>query len=158
MPKLSAALLLYRKRNRRIEVLLVHPGGPFWAKRDDGAWSIPKGEYEVGEDPLTAAYREFHEELGHDPPPGAAVNLGEIRQRGGKRVRAWAVHGDLDVSSVASNCFEMEWPPRSGIRTEFPEVDRAEWFDFATARLKLLPAQTDFLDHLEARLTGLEPA
>ncbi len=158
MPKLSAALLLYRIRNRQTEVLLVHPGGPFWTKRDDGAWSIPKGEYRVGEDPLTAAYREFHEELGHAAPPGEAVELGEIRQRGGKLVRAWAISGDLEVSPVASNSFEMEWPPRSGIHTEFPEVDRAEWFDLPNARAKLLPAQTEFLDTLEARLTGLEPA
>lgn len=154
MPTLSAGLLVYRITSGRIEVLLVHPGGPFWAKRDDGAWSIPKGEYSTGEDPRVAAYREFREELGHEPPIGDAADLGEVRQRGGKRVRAWAVLGDFDVSTVLSNTFSMEWPPHSEVSAEFPEVDRAEWFDLPSARQKLISAHTEFLDTLEALLSA----
>jgi predicted NUDIX family NTP pyrophosphohydrolase len=149
MPKLSAGLLLYRRMNGEIEVLLVHPGGPFWAKKDEGAWSIPKGEYDTGEDPLEVAIREFEEELGVPPPPvDAAVPLGEIRQPSGKRVSAWAVEGDVEVDEVHSNTFPMEWPPRSGRTQEFPEVDRAGWFDLDTARRKLLKGQVAFLDRL----------
>jgi predicted NUDIX family NTP pyrophosphohydrolase len=149
MPKLSAGLLVYRRRSGALEVLLVHPGGPYWARRDDGAWSIPKGEYEPGEEPLGVALREFGEELGADPPRDASpVPLGELRQPGGKRVTAWAVEGELDVSRIHSNTFSMEWPPRSGRSAEFPEVDRAGWFDMATARRKLLSGQVGFLDRL----------
>jgi predicted NUDIX family NTP pyrophosphohydrolase len=149
MPKLSAGLLLYRRRSGDLEVLLVHPGGPFWAKKDDGAWSIPKGEYDAGEDPLEVATREFEEELGVAPPPvDAAVPLGELRQPSGKRVSAWAVEGDAEVEDVRSNTFPMEWPPRSGRMQEFPEVDRAGWFDLDAARRKLLKGQVAFLDRL----------
>jgi predicted NUDIX family NTP pyrophosphohydrolase len=151
MPKLSAGLLLYRRTNRDVEVLLVHPGGPFWAKKDDGAWSIPKGEYEMGEDPLEVAIREFEEELGVTPPPvDHAVPLGELRQPSGKRVTAWALEGNVDVDEVHSNTFPMEWPPRSGRIQEVPEVDRAGWFDLETARRKLLKGQVGFLDRLGA--------
>jgi predicted NUDIX family NTP pyrophosphohydrolase len=149
MPKLSAGLLVFREGAAGIEVLLVHPGGPFWAKRDDGAWSIPKGEYGPGEDPFEVARREFLEELGVEPPdPAAAIHLGEVRQSNGKVVTAWALPGDVDVSLVRSNTFTMEWPPRSGRVQEFPEVDRAEWFDPVTARRKLIAAQAAFVDRL----------
>jgi predicted NUDIX family NTP pyrophosphohydrolase len=149
MPKLSAGLLVYRRVAGRLEVLLVHPGGPFWAKRDEGSWSIPKGEYEPGEDPLEAAVREFGEELGLAPPSAAdAVPLGEVRQASGKRVSAWALEGDVDVDDVRSNTFPMEWPPRSGRIQEMPEVDRAGWFDLETARRKLLKGQAPLLDRL----------
>jgi predicted NUDIX family NTP pyrophosphohydrolase len=127
----------------------VHPGGPFWVRRDVGAWSIPKGEYEPGEDPLDAARREFEEELGTPPPSDPEPeDLGEVRQKGGKRVRAWAIPGELDTATVTSNTFEMEWPPRSGNRIEVPEVDRAEWFSLEDAREKLNPAQVPLLDRL----------
>ena len=150
MPKLSAGLLVYRRTGGELEVLIVHPGGPFWAKKDDGAWSVPKGEYEPDEDPLGVALREFEEEIGAEPPDHAtAVSLGELRQPSGKVVRAWAVEGDLDVSEVRSNTFEMEWPPRSGRTQEFPEVDRAGWFGLEEARRKLLRGQVGFLDRLE---------
>jgi predicted NUDIX family NTP pyrophosphohydrolase len=149
MPKLSAGLLLYRRTNRDVEVLLVHPGGPFWAKKDDGAWSIPKGEYEIGEDPFEVAIREFEEELGVAPPPiDHALPLGDLRQPSGKRVTAWALEGDVDVAEVHSNTFPMEWPPRSGRVQAVPEVDRAGWFDLDTARRKLLKGQVGFLDRL----------
>jgi predicted NUDIX family NTP pyrophosphohydrolase len=147
VPRRSAGLLLYR-RNPDIEVLLVHPGGPFFAKKDDGVWSIPKGEYEPGEDALAAAVREFEEELGSRPPDGERIDLGEVKQRGGKIVTAWAVEGDIDTVAVVSNTFAMEWPPRSGRTAEFPEIDRAEWFDLPTARTKILAAQEPFLDRL----------
>ena len=129
------------------EVLLVHPGGPFWARRDAGAWSIPKGEHDDGEDPEAAARREFAEELGVDPP-SALRDLGVVRQKNGKEVRAFLGDGDLDVSGVVSNTFTMEWPPRSGRVAEFPEIDRAEWFPVDVAREKLNPAQAEFLDRL----------
>jgi predicted NUDIX family NTP pyrophosphohydrolase len=144
----SAGLLLYRRRDRVLEVLLVHPGGPFWAKRDAGAWSIPKGEYESDEDPLAAARREFAEELGSPPPDAAPRELGEIRQKSGKLVRAWALLGDLDVGEVHSNTVEIEWPPRSGSRIEVPEVDRAAWFTLPDARTRINPAQVALLDRL----------
>lgn len=137
-------------RSGRREVLLVHPGGPFWKRRDDGAWSIPKGEIEAGEDPVDVARREFREELGRDAPPAEMQPLGSIRQAAGKIVHAWAAAGDFDASRIDSMPFEMEWPPRSGRRATFPEVDRAAWFDFQTARLKILDAQRAFIDRLEA--------
>jgi predicted NUDIX family NTP pyrophosphohydrolase len=140
--------LLHRGRDGEREVLLVHPGGPFWARRDAGAWSIPKGEYTPDEDALAAARREFSEELGVSPPDGDVAELGEIRQRSGKVVRAWALEGDLDVSAVHSNTCEIEWPPRSGQKIEIPEVDRAEWFSLQDAREKINPAQAELLDRL----------
>jgi predicted NUDIX family NTP pyrophosphohydrolase len=145
----SAGLLLHRRAADELEVLLVHPGGPFWVRRDAGAWSIPKGEYAQDEDPLAAARREFEEELGSAPPSGEPTDLGEIRQRSGKRVRAWALAGDFDATTATSNTFTMEWPPRSGRMTEFPEVDRAQWFPVAQARAMIVPAQEELLDRLE---------
>jgi predicted NUDIX family NTP pyrophosphohydrolase len=144
----SAGLLVHRERNGEQEVLLVHPGGPMWAKRDLGAWSIPKGEYEPGEDPLTAARREFEEELGTAAPSGPMTDLGEVRQKSGKIVSAWAVAGDLDVTEISSNKVEVQWPPRSGKMLEIPEVDRAEWFGLQAAREKINPAQAELLDRL----------
>ena len=145
MPRRSAGILLYRGA---LEVLLVHPGGPFFAKKDAGVWSIPKGEYEDDDDPLACALREFEEETGVRLEPDAPVELGTIVQRGGKHVTAWAIEGDLDASSAHSNTFVMEWPPRSGVQREFPEVDRAEWFAVDAAREKLVPAQVELLDRL----------
>ena len=158
--KPSAGLLVHRRRatgaqetrDGRLEVLLVHPGGPFWAKRDAGAWSIPKGEYEPGEDPLSAARREFAEELGVGAPTGEPIDLGEVRQRSGKLVRAWAVAGDVDVSNISSNTCWVQWPPRSGKQIEVPEVDRAEWFDVPTARAKINAGQVPLLERLEHTL------
>jgi predicted NUDIX family NTP pyrophosphohydrolase len=150
MPKLSAGLLVYRAAGLGVEVLLVHPGGPYWARRDDGAWSIPKGEVEPGDEPFPTALREFAEELGADPPAAAAAPLGEVRQAGSKWVVAWALEGDVDVSEIRSSTFAMEWPPRSGRTAEFPEVDRAGWFDLEAARAKLLAGQVPFLDRLAA--------
>jgi predicted NUDIX family NTP pyrophosphohydrolase len=147
--KLSAGLLLHRRAaGGELEVLLVHPGGPFWARRDEGAWSIPKGEVEAGEQPLAVARRELEEELGQPAPDGDPFELGEVRQAGGKRVVAWGLEADLDVSAIESDTFEIEWPPRSGRMREFPEVDRAEWCDLATARRRLNPAQARLLDAL----------
>jgi predicted NUDIX family NTP pyrophosphohydrolase len=149
----SAGILLYRRSGGTLNVLLVHPGGPFWARRDDGVWSIPKGEYERGsEDPLAAARREFAEELGSPAPDGEPIELGEVTQRAGKRVRAWALEGDLDASAIVSNTCFVEWPPRSGRQLEIPEVDRAEWLSPADARVKINPAQVALLDRLEAAL------
>jgi len=150
----SAGLLLYRIRDGVPEVLLVHPGGPFWKRRDEGAWSIPKGEIEPGEDPVDVARREFREELGDDPPDGQLASLGTVRQAGGKVVHAWAVRGDFDPGALQSMAFEMEWPPRSGRRASFPEVDRAEWFDLERARAKILEAQRTFIERLETELAG----
>jgi predicted NUDIX family NTP pyrophosphohydrolase len=150
----SAGLLLFRRRRDAVEVLLVHPGGPFWAKRDEGAWSIPKGEYEPGEDPLATAQREFAEEVGFDAPAGALLSLGELRQPGGKRVCVWAVEGDLDPRRATSNTFELEWPRGSGRIRTFPEVDRVEWMAVPAARTKLLQGQRPFLDALSDALTG----
>lgn len=145
----SAGIFLYRRRHDgEIEALLVHPGGPLWARRDAGAWSIPKGEIDPGEDELAAARREFAEELGSPPPAGEPADLGEVRLKSGKRVRAWALEGDLDAAAIVSNTFEMQWPPRSGRTAAFPEVDRAAWFELAVAREKLNPAQAAFVDRL----------
>ena len=143
MPRTSAGLLLYRRTPGWIEVFLVHPGGPFWAKKDAGAWSIPKGEYVPGEDPLDAARREFAEETGI-VPDGELVELGVVKQAGGKIVTAWAFEGDCDAAAIRSNTFTMEWPPKSGRQQEFPEVDRAEWFDLETAAGKILKGQLPF--------------
>ena len=148
----SAGLLLYRGDGRGREVLLVHPGGPFWTNRDRGAWSIPKGVYGPEEEPLLAARREFEEELGSAPPDGDVIELGEITQKSGKQVIAWGLQGDLDVSRAHSNTFTIEWPPRSGRFRQFPEVDRAEWFPLDVARDKINPAQAELIDRLEAAL------
>jgi len=150
----SAGILLHRRHGDGLEVLLVHPGGPAWSKRDAGAWSIPKGEYTDGEDPLAAARREFEEELGTPPPDAEAEDLGEIRQRSGKRVHGWALPGNLDVSTVVSNTTQFEWPPRSGRIIEIPEVDRAEWFGLQAAREKINAGQVPLLDRLEELLGG----
>src|SRR5688572_30345310 len=131
--KESAGIVLYRYRDSRLEIFLVHPGGPFWKNKDEGAWSIPKGEYEPGEEPLAVARREFREEIGRDAPAGEPFELGEVRQPSGKRVRAWALEADLDVTTINSNMFELQWPPGSGRMQQFPEVDRAGWFDLETA-------------------------
>jgi predicted NUDIX family NTP pyrophosphohydrolase len=150
-PRRSAGILLWRRNDDGgLEVLLGHPGGPFFAKRDDDVWSILKGEYDADEDPLTVARREFEEESGHVPPDGAPVPLGEIRQKGGKLVVAWALEGDLDPSTATSNTFRMEWPPHSGRTIDVPEIDRVGWFDLETARAKLKAAQHLFLDRLVA--------
>jgi predicted NUDIX family NTP pyrophosphohydrolase len=148
MAKRSAGILLHRDKGAGPEVLLVHPGGPFWAKKDLGVWSIPKGEHDDGEDALAAALREFAEETGTALPPAELTDLGTIRQRGGKVVQAWAAEGDLDADAVRSNTFTVEWPPRSGRMREFPEVDRAAWFGLDEARERINPAQAAFLDRL----------
>jgi predicted NUDIX family NTP pyrophosphohydrolase len=150
MAKLSAGVMLYRTCGSVVEVLVAHPGGPFWARKDDGAWSIPKGEYTDGEDPWAAAQREFFEELGLSVPTGPRIDLGQLKQSGGKVVTAFAVHSDLDIADARSNTFEMEWPKGSGRLREFPEVDRVGWFAMATARVKLLKSQHGFLDRLMA--------
>jgi predicted NUDIX family NTP pyrophosphohydrolase len=153
MPKVSAGLLVYRRDDDGdVEVLLVHPGGPLWKKKDEGAWSIPKGEVEGEADQAATADREFAEELGSPAPAGVRLDLGQITQRSGKLVRAWAVAGDLDVDSVRSNNFDMEWPRGSGQIRSFPEVDRAAWFTPEVARSKLVEAQTAFLDRLALAL------
>lgn len=157
MAKRSAGLLLYRSGDDgAVEVLIAHPGGPFWARKDDGAWSIPKGEHPDGEDPWSTARREFVEEIGLEPPDGERLDLGVVRQAGGKTVTVFAVRGDLDVTDAHSNTFEVEWPPRSGRRREFPEVDRVGWFGVEQARTKLLPGQRPVLDRLLDYL-GTEP-
>ena len=153
VPKQSAGILLYRRRDGGPEVLLVHPGGPFWEKKDLGAWSIPKGEYDEGEDPRACALREFEEELGAALPDGDLAELGTARQAGGKLVTAWAAEGDIDTTTVRSNTFRLEWPPRSGVMREFPEVDRAQWFPLAEARRRINPAQSVFIDRLADALT-----
>jgi predicted NUDIX family NTP pyrophosphohydrolase len=150
VPKRSAGLLLHRPTPDGPEVLLLHPGGPYWAAKDDGAWTVPKGEYLPGEDPAVVAEREFLEELGVAAPAGPRRDLGELRQAGGKLTRLWALSGDLDVSRCTSNTFEIEWPARSGLRRSFPEVDRAAWFSVEEARRKLVPSLVPFLDRLLA--------
>ena len=152
MPKRSAGVLLFRRVGPRIEVLLAHPGGPFWKNKDDGAWSIPKGEYGDNEDPLAAAKREFAEETGLTPS-GDFIPLGETRQPGGKVVRAWAVEGDFDTRLLRSNTYSVPWPPGSTKLQEFPEIDRAEWFPLEVARCKILKGQAQLLD----RLAGQQP-
>jgi len=148
----SAGILLYRGAADAFEVLLVHPGGPFWAKKDEGAWSIPKGEVDEGEEPLACALRELEEELGTPPPISAdqLIDLGSVRQKAGKTVHCWAAGADFDPATLDSNTFTMEWPPRSGRQQEFPEVDRAEWFGVEAARGKMNPAQVELLDRLQA--------
>lgn len=152
MPKESAGILLYRKRLSRMEVLLVHPGGPFWARKDLGSWSIPKGEYIEGEEARLAAVREFREETGYTPD-GEFIRLTSIRQKGHKTVHCWAVPGDFQPEDLVSNTFEMEWPPKSGKMKAFPEVDRAAWFSIPEAKEKINERQVSFLEQLE-QLTG----
>lgn len=156
--KHSAGILLFRRTGEETEFLLVHPGGPFWAKKDAGAWSIPKGQIEDEEEPRACAIRELEEELGAAPELDLEqlIELGSIKQRAGKVVEAWAAEADFDPTALASNTFAMEWPPRSGSRQEFPEVDRAEWFDLETAREKILPAQAEFLDRLLEHLGSID--
>ena len=146
--KESAGIMLYRYSDSKLEIFLVHPGGPFWKNKDAGAWSIPKGEFEPGEDQLEAARREFHEETGCSVD-GSFIALPPVRQPGGKVVHAWAVEGDCEAESIKSNSFTMEWPPRSGQRKEFPEVDRAGWFSLEPARKKILKGQLMLLDELQ---------
>jgi predicted NUDIX family NTP pyrophosphohydrolase len=150
----SAGILLFRRGGGEVEFLLIHPGGPFWRRKDAGAWSIPKGQIEDEEEPRACAIRELEEELGPAPEldPEQLIELGSIRQRAGKVVDAWAAEADFDPETLDSNTFSMEWPPRSGNEQEFPEVDRAEWFDPEAARLKILPAQAELLDRLLERL------
>ena len=156
MAKTSAGLLMYHIQGGTIEVLLVHPGGPFWRKKDEGAWSIPKGEVESGEELLATARREFHEELGLEAA-GNFIPLTPIRQKGGKVVHAWAFEGDCDPASIRGNTFTMEWPPKSGRAMEFPEVDEAAFFDLKAARRKINPAQAALLDQLDRLLKTAEP-
>lgn len=153
MPKTSVGLIMFRRRAGKLEVLLVHPGGPFFAKKDLGAWSIPKGEPNAGEDPLVAAQREFVEETGFVASP-PFVELAPAKQKGGKIVHCWAFEGDCDLTKFVSNTFEMEWPPNSGRRVSFPEADRAALFELAEAKLKINSAQAAFLDELATRLAA----
>ncbi len=151
MAKKSAGLLIFRRTTSSLEVLLVHPGGPYWAKKDEGVWSIPKGEFEESEDPMAAAKREFNEEMGI-AISGELVALEPLRQAGGKTVYAWAVEGDFDLSNIKSNTFSLEWPPKSGKQREFPEIDRAEWFTMEVARRKILKGQAGFIHQLVEKL------
>jgi predicted NUDIX family NTP pyrophosphohydrolase len=154
-PKPSAGLLPYRFRpsDDRLEVLIAHPGGPFWARRDEGAWSIVKGEIDdPAEPPIEVARREFREETGHEPPDGSTIELGSVTQAGGKVVYGWACAGDLDPATIESNTLEVEWPPRSGRTVTIPEIDRVGWFEPDEARRRLNPAQAAFVDRLEAHL------
>ncbi|MGD0628807.1 MAG: NUDIX domain-containing protein [Terracidiphilus sp.] len=154
MAKLSAGVLMYRYRNRQLDVFLVHPGGPFWTKKDLGSWSIPKGEYEEGEEPQEAAAREFQEETGFTLN-GPMRELGVVKQAGGKVISAWCFEGEADPAELVSNTFQMEWPPRSGHRMEFPEVDRGGWFSLPAAQERVLRGQAPFLDML-CRLLNYE--
>jgi len=160
MAKRSAGILMYRRQGPAIELLLVHPGGPFWQNKDRGAWSLPKGEYAAGEDPLAAAKREFTEELGSALPDRAFLDLGAIKQPGGKVITAFAIEGDFDPAALKSNSFALEWPPGSGRTQTFPEVDRAQWFSPAEACEKILPGQLGFITRLLETLgyeSGLQP-
>jgi len=150
--KRSAGILLFRGRGALLQVLLVHPGGPFWSKKDDGAWFIPKGELAEGEAPLAAARREFREELGREPPAGEPLELGTVKNKSGKLIYAWALEGEFDVASFASNTFSLEWPPRSGKMREFPEVDRVAFFALSEVESKLHPAELPLLRRLQALL------
>jgi predicted NUDIX family NTP pyrophosphohydrolase len=158
VPKLSAGLLLYRVVDGELEVLIGHPGGPFWVHKDDGAWSIPKGEYTEDDDPWAVAQREFSEELGKRAPEGPRIDLEPVKQPSGKVITAFAVRGDLDLEGTFSNTFELEWPKGSGKIREFPEIDRVGWFPVAQARSKLLKGQRPLLDRLVSVLEGDEPA
>jgi predicted NUDIX family NTP pyrophosphohydrolase len=155
--KRSAGLLLYRQRDGGLEVLIAHPGGPLWAHRDEGAWSLIKGEVEPGESPVDVCRREFGEETGCDAPDGELIELGEVRQKSGKVVEAWAAEGELDPSTIRSMTFTLEWPPRSGQQQEYPEIDRVAWVPPDEARRRLNPAQADFVDRLVDRLADRPP-
>jgi predicted NUDIX family NTP pyrophosphohydrolase len=150
--RISAGIVLWRRREGELEVLLAHMGGPFWARKDLGHWTVPKGEIEPGEQYEAVARREFKEETGHDVPDGPLVPLGDIRQKSGKVVHAWGIEGDLDPAAAHSNTYELEWPPRSGQMRSFPEIDRVEWFGMTEARRRLKAAQVPFLDRLEEGL------
>jgi predicted NUDIX family NTP pyrophosphohydrolase len=150
--KRSAGILLYRRRDEQVEVLLVHPGGPFWTKKDADAWFVPKGELEGEEEPLAAARREFREELGSEPPSGEPLALGSVKNKSGKLIYAWALAGELDTEAVQSNTFQLEWPPKSGELRTFPEVDRASFFSLEVAARKLHSAELPFLERLRALL------
>jgi predicted NUDIX family NTP pyrophosphohydrolase len=152
MARTSAGVLLYRRRGPDLEVLIGHMGGPFWARKDDAAWSVPKGEYGPGEEPFAVALREFEEELGSPVPADDFVPLGEVKQSGGKVLTVWAAEGDLDAAAARSNTFSLEWPPRSGRIQEFPEIDRAAWMAVDQARTKLVRGQAPLLDRLLAAL------
>lgn len=152
MPAYSAGILLYRLQNNELQVFLVHPGGPFWKNKDEGAWSVPKGEYAAGDNPLDAAKREFYEETGQNID-GQFSPLQPVKLKSGKTVNAWAVEGDIDPTEIKSNFFEIEWPPRSGKKQEFPEVDRGEWFNLDEARIKINPAQIKLIEELAAKLS-----
>ena len=152
--KRSAGILLYRRTGPELKVLLVHPGGPFWSKKDDGAWFLPKGELEAGEEPLAAALREFREELGSAPPPGTPASLDTVKNKSGKLIYAWTLEGDFDLAQFKSNTFSLEWPPRSGKKQEFPEVDRAQFFSMGEAARKLHSAEAPLLERLTALLHG----
>ncbi|WP_142603830.1 NUDIX domain-containing protein [Solitalea koreensis] len=151
MPQKSAGILLYRFNKSSYEVLLVHPGGPFWSKKDLGAWSIPKGEFSEHEEPLSAARREFTEEIGM-PVTGEFIQLTSVKQKGGKVIYAWALQGSINTEHIKCNTFEIEWPPKSGKKQEFPEIDKAEWFSFSEAKQKINPSQAAFIDELINRL------
>jgi predicted NUDIX family NTP pyrophosphohydrolase len=153
MPRLSAGIMLYRHRHGAVETLLVHPGGPFWAKRDEASWSVPKGEYLEGEQPLDAAYREFREETGFDAPTEGLIDLGTVKY-GRKIVQVWAVQGDLDAARVVSNTVMLQWPPRSGRMQEFPEVDQADWFTLDVAEGKLVKGQVVLAQRLREQLAA----
>lgn len=150
MAKQSAGILLFKRSGNTVKVLLVHPGGPFWAKKDAGAWSIPKGEFMEGEEPFVAAKREFAEELGSPPPDGDYIELGSAKQSSGKVVYGWAIEADFDAKSITSNTFKMQWPPKSGAEQEFPEVDKAAWFPLAQAQAKIVKGQLPLLEALAA--------
>ena len=152
MPRTSAGLLLYRRRGSGVEVLIGHMGGPFWARKDDAAWSVPKGEYDPDEEPFDVALREFEEELGSPVPAEVFLPLGQVKQSGGKVLTVWAAEGDLDAAAAHSNTFTLEWPPRSGRMQEFPEIDRADWVPVDEARTKLIRGQVPLLDRLVAAL------
>jgi predicted NUDIX family NTP pyrophosphohydrolase len=154
MPKISAGLLMYRVRESNLEVFLIHPGGPFWAKKDIGAWSIPKGLLDPGEDPLAAAQREFEEETGFKISAGPFVPLSPVKQKSGKVIQTWAVEGDCNPSEMKSNLFPLEWPPRSGKKQEFPEADRAAWFGIDEAKERINPGQLPILNELQKLHTG----
>lgn len=152
--KRSAGILLFRRVDGDVEVLLGHMGGPLWARRDAGAWSLPKGEYETGEEPIEAARREFEEELGLPPPTGILIDLGEAKQSSGKIVTAWAIEADLDLAAVVPGMFEMEWPPGSGVRQRYPEIDRVAWLGLGDATTKIVAGQRVLLDRLMELLRG----
>jgi predicted NUDIX family NTP pyrophosphohydrolase len=158
VPKLSAGLLLYRFTDAAVEVLIGHPGGPFWVRKDEGAWSIPKGEYTEGEDPWTVAQREFYEELGKPVPDGPRIDFAPLKQPSGKVITAFAVCGDLDLAGTFSNTFELEWPKGSGKFKQFPEIDRVGWFSVTEAQSKLLKGQRPLLAHLMHAIEGDAPA